>query len=54
MKVKELIDILSSLDQDREIWVHEYMSFSRIPEVEVVDENTSDLNRQIKAGDYIL
>ena len=54
MKVRELIAELQKLDQDKDIWVHDDCSFGYVPEVSVADAYTTDLNRNIKQGDYVL
>ena len=54
MTVKELIDKLQTLDQDKDIWVHEDCSFGYVPEILVADKTTMDLKENIKPGDYLL
>ena len=53
MKVKEFIQQLQQLDQEKDIWIV-YDTFSAWePEVEVIDEdhNTADAG---KVGDYVM
>lgn len=60
MKVKELINQLSQLDQEKEIWVlyDRYIAFQ--PEVEVYGENmrldmmSDDIKNKVRNGDYVI
>ena len=59
MKVKEFINQLSQLDQEKEIWVlyDRYIAFQ--PEVEVYGENmrldmmSDDIKNKVRIGDYV-
>lgn len=60
MKVKEFINQLSQLDQEKEIWVlyDRYIAFQ--PEVEVYGENmrldmmSDDIKNKVRIGDYVI
>lgn len=60
MKVKELINQLSQLDQEKDIWVlyDRYTAFA--PEVEVygtdfrIDMMSDDIKSKVQEGDYVI
>ena len=54
MKVKELIELLRTLDQEREIWVLYDMNYPQEPNFEEATEAVEgDNERTIKVGDYV-
>lgn len=50
MKVKELIEQLQKLDQERNIWIYYDMFAAQEPSFIECDEDEND---EIKAGDYV-